>query len=120
MRSLIAASLVTGTFGWPGALSKKPWQSEGFYLILTCSLIVSLILALIRIDPVQLIFWANVLNGVLSPVLVVYLLLVGNNKKIMKGQVLSLLTNIGLVVTFLVMASATILLLYGLFTGKGS
>lgn len=111
---------VAGTFGWPGALSKKPWQSEGFYLILTCSLIVSLILALIRIDPVQLIFWANVLNGVLSPVLVVYLLLVGNNKKIMKGQVLSLLTNIGLVVTFLVMASATILLLYGLFTGKGS
>jgi len=26
---------VAGTFGWPGALSKKPWQNEGFYLILS-------------------------------------------------------------------------------------
>jgi Mn2+/Fe2+ NRAMP family transporter len=51
---------VTGIFGWPAGLSKKPWQSEGFYLILTGAMVVSLVVALLRFDPVQLMFWANV------------------------------------------------------------
>ncbi|HKV58435.1 MAG TPA: divalent metal cation transporter, partial [Ktedonobacteraceae bacterium] len=75
---------VAGTFGWPGALSKKPWQNEGFYLILTVALVVSLALALLRFDPIQLIFWANVVAGILAPVMVALILLVGNNRKIMR------------------------------------
>src|SRR5439155_12362557 len=61
---------VTGTFGWPAGLSKKPWQNEGFYLILTAALVVSLVVTLLRFNPIQLIFWANVLSGILAPVLV--------------------------------------------------
>ena len=110
---------VAGTFGWPTGLSKKPWQTEGFYLILTGALLVSLALALLRLDPIKLIFWANVLSGVLAPILVVYLVVIGNNRKIMQKQRLGLITNIGLVLTALVMFSAAILLFYGLATGKG-
>ncbi len=111
---------VAGTFGWPAGLSKKPWQNEGFYLILTVALVISMALALVHVDPIQLLFWANVLNGVLTPVLVVYVLLVGNNRKIMSDQRLGILTNIGLVVAFLVIASAALLLFYGLLTGQAS
>ena len=109
---------VTGTFGWPAGLSKKPWQSEGFYLILTGAMVVSLVVALLRFDPIHLMFWANVLNGVLAPILVIYLLIVGNNRKIMRKQPLGTLTNIGLVVTALVMIAAAILLFYGLASGR--
>jgi NRAMP (natural resistance-associated macrophage protein)-like metal ion transporter len=111
---------VAGTFGWPGGLSKKPWQNEGFYLILTVALIISLGVALLRFQPVQLLFWANVLGGVLSPIMVIYVLLIGNNRKIMRGQHLGLLTNIGMILTFLVMAAAAMLLFYGLATGQAS
>lgn len=111
---------VAGTFGWPGALSKKPWQNEGFYLILTVSLIASLALALLRFNPIQLIFWANVLAGVLAPLLVALILLVGNNRKIMRGQRLGILTNIGLVLALLILVVGTALLFYGLATGRGS
>lgn len=111
---------VAGTFGWPAGLSKKPWQNEGFYLILTVALVISMALALAHVDPIQLLFWANVLNGVLTPVLVIYVLLVGNNRKIMSDQRLGILTNIGLVVAFLVIAAAALLLFYGLLTGQGS
>ncbi len=111
---------VSGTFGWPGGLSKKPWQSEGFYLILTAALVVSMVIALLHLDPIQLIFWANVLNGVLAPVLVIYLLIVGNNRKIMGKRRLGHFTNIGLAVTVLVMVAAAALLFYGLATGQGS
>jgi NRAMP (natural resistance-associated macrophage protein)-like metal ion transporter len=110
---------VTGTFGWPAGLSKKPWQNEGFYLILTSALVVSMAIALIHIDPIKLIFWANVLSGVLAPFLVIYLIVIGNNLKIMHKERLGLLTNIGLMVTALVMFAAAILLFYGLITGQG-
>ena len=110
---------VSGTFSWPAGLSKKPWQSEGFYLILTVSLAVSMVVALLRFDPIQLMFWANVLNGVLAPILVIYLLIVGNNRKIMRNQTMGWLTNVGLVLTTIVMFAAAILLFYGLATGQG-
>lgn len=109
---------ITGTFGWPAGLSKKPWQNEGFYLILTAALAVSLVIALIGLDPVQLMFWANVLNGVLAPVMVVFLLLVGNNRKIMKEFRLGWSTNLGLVVAAVIMFGATAILFYGLLTGQ--
>lgn len=111
---------VSGTFGWPAGLSRKPWQSEGFYLILTVAMVVSMVIALLHFDPIQLIFWANVLNGVLSPILVVYLLFVGNSRKIMGKRRLGRLTNIGLGITVLVMVAAACLLFYGLATGQGS
>jgi Mn2+/Fe2+ NRAMP family transporter len=111
---------VAGTLGWPMGLSKKPWQNEGFYLILTVALVVSLVLALLRIDPIRLIFWSNVLSGVLSPLLIITLILVGTNRAIMGKQRLSVLTIIGLVLTFLVMAAAAALLFYGLAMGQSS
>jgi NRAMP (natural resistance-associated macrophage protein)-like metal ion transporter len=110
---------VAGTIGWPSGLSKKPWQNEGFYLIMTVGLAVSLLLALIGLDPVHLMFWANVLQGVLSPVLVVLLVVIGNSLRIMDKNKLGLVTNAGLVVAAIVMFGASVLLFYGLATGQG-
>ena len=109
---------LSGIFGWSASLWKKPWQSEGFYLIMTGALTVSLVVALIGINPIQLMFGANVLQGILAPVLVVFILFVGNNRRIMRSYRLGKLTNIGLVVTALVMSAATILFFVGLFTGQ--
>ena len=109
---------VSGTMGWPSGLSKRPWQNEGFYLIISAALILSVVLALLRLNPIQLLFWANVLNGILAPVLVVYVLILGNNQRIMRGQRLGIFTNIGLVVTIVVMVAAVIMLFYGLLTGQ--
>ena len=110
---------IVGTFGWPAGLSKKPWQNEGFYLILSGCSILSIGIAFLRLDPIQLMFWANVLNGVLAPLLVVYVIIIGNSRKIMGNARLNMITNIGMVITALVMFSAAILLFYGLATGKG-
>lgn len=111
---------LSGLFGWTASLWTKPWQSEGFYLVMSGALIVSLALALLGFDPIQLMFGANVLQGTLSPVLVVFLILVGNNRKIMRSHGLGRFTNIGLVAIALVMSAATVLLFYGLLTGRGA
>ncbi|GAC1429703.1 MAG: hypothetical protein NVS4B1_24460 [Ktedonobacteraceae bacterium] len=82
-------------------------------------LVVGLILALIGIDPIRLIFWANVLAGLMAPLLVIAILFVGNNRAIMKGQRLSLLNTISLVLIAVILVSAVGLLFYGLLTGQG-
>ncbi len=110
---------ISGTFGLPSSLSKKPWQNEGFYLILTIALIASLAIALFGFDPIQLMFWANVLQGALSPILVVFIIVVGNSRKIMGPRRLGLPITIALILTALIMFTSTGLLFYGLLTGQG-
>jgi Mn2+/Fe2+ NRAMP family transporter len=117
---LASTSYVISAFlGWPASLWRKPWQRVGFYLILTGAMLVSLGISLLRIDPIQLMFWANVLQGVLSPVMVVFVLLVGNSRRIMGKLRLSRWNNIGLICTSLLMFAAAALLFYGLATGQG-
>jgi NRAMP (natural resistance-associated macrophage protein)-like metal ion transporter len=111
---------VAGACGWPSGLSKKLWQHEGveFYLILTGAMIVSLVVALLHVNPIQLIFWANVLVGILAPILVIAVIVVGNNHKIMCDQPLGLLTNGFLILTVLILIAAALLFFYGLLTGS--
>ncbi len=66
----------------------------------------------LRVNPIQLIFWANVIAGVIAPLLVILILLLGNR--------LSLLNNVGLVLIALIMLVGAVLLFYGLATGQGS
>ena len=86
---------------------------------MTVGLAVSLLLALIGLDPVPLMFWSNVLQGVLAPVLVVLLLMIGNSRGIMGKNKLGLLNNVGLVVAAIVMFGASVVLFYGLAIGQG-
>ena len=109
---------VAGSFGWPAGLSKKPWQNEGFYLILSVALLMGVALAFLHIDPIQLLFWANVLSGILAPFLVIFIILLGCNRALMNGRRLGWLTMLGLVLTALVMLTASGFLFYGLFTGQ--
>jgi NRAMP (natural resistance-associated macrophage protein)-like metal ion transporter len=111
---------VSGAVGWPGALAKRPWQSEGFYLVLTVALVVSLVITLFGVNPIQLIFWSNVVAAIIAPLLVITLLLVGNHRKIMKDQRLSLLHNSALVLITLILIAGSVLFFYQLATGKGS
>ena len=110
---------VAGAFGWPSGLSKRPWQNEGFYLILTVAIVVGTIISLLGVQPLQLIFVANILAGVLAPLLVLAILFVGNNRRIMQKQRLSLFNNVGLVLITVILVSAVALLFYGLATGQG-
>jgi len=111
---------VAGAVGWPGALAKRPWQSEGFYLVLTSATVVGLIITLFGVNPIQLIFWSNIIAAIIAPLLVITILLLGNHRTIMKDQRLSLLHNVGLVLITLILIASSVLLFYQLATGQGS
>jgi NRAMP (natural resistance-associated macrophage protein)-like metal ion transporter len=111
---------VSGAFGWPGALAKRPWQNEGFYLVLTAAIVVGLVITLFGVNPIQLIFWSNVAAAIIAPLLVLAILLVGNHRTIMKDQCFSPLHNFGLVLIALILLAGTALFFYQLLTGQGS
>ncbi len=111
---------VAGAVGWPGALSKRPWQSEGFYLVLTIATVAGMVITLLGVNPIQLIFWANVVAAIAAPLLVIAILLLGNHRTVMKGQRLSLIHNLGLLLITLILIAGAILFFYQLFTGQGS
>jgi NRAMP (natural resistance-associated macrophage protein)-like metal ion transporter len=113
------ADAVADTFGWPAGLSDKPWQAEGFYLVLSLALLASLALALLRFDPIKLIFYSNILVAVLAPILVIFVMVIANSRKIMGKHTVGWLTNFFLGLTALVLIAGTILFFYGLFTGQG-
>src|SRR6266568_326395 len=117
--SASSAYAVADTFGWPAGLSEQPWQAEGFYIVLTASLLVGLVFALLRVDPIKLSFYANVFTGVLAPIMVMYLMVIGNSGKIMGEHKLGWLTNFFLAVTALVLIAGSVLFFYGLATGQG-
>jgi Mn2+/Fe2+ NRAMP family transporter len=117
--SASSAYAVADTFGWPAGLSEQPWQAEGFYIVLTASLLVGMAFALLRIDPIKLSFYANVFTGVLAPIMVIYLMAIGNSRKIMGEHKLGWLTNFFLAVTALVLVAGSVLFFYGLATGQG-
>jgi len=108
---------VTGAFGWPEALANRPWQSGGFYLVITAAAVVALLITLLRVDPIKLIFWSNIVAAIIAPLMVIAILLVGNDRTIMKNQRLSLPHNFGLVLITLILVVGSVLLFYGLATG---
>ncbi len=111
---------VAGAVDWPGALSKRPWQNKGFYLILTVALVVSLVLTFLGVNPIQLIFWSNIVAAIIAPLMVIAILLLGNQRTIMKDQRFSLLHNFGLVLITLILIAGSVLFFYQLAVGQGS
>lgn len=70
----------------PEGLSKTVKQAPGFYIILIASLLGAGLLAFTSIPPMLLLLYSQVLNGILTPILIVLLLLISNNKAVMKNH----------------------------------
>ena len=73
-----AAYAVAEVAGWKGSLSLRLEKGEGrgFYGVLSASTLGGVALCFAQIDPVRVLFWAAVLNGVIAvPIMVVMMLL---------------------------------------------
>jgi NRAMP (natural resistance-associated macrophage protein)-like metal ion transporter len=107
-----AAYAVCETFGWKCSLDAKPGKAKEFYLILGASTLGGLVINVIGISPMDALFWTAVLNGFLSPPLLLVIMLIANNKKVMGDRVNGLGLNVlGWATTVAMFAAAAGLLL---------
>lgn len=70
-------------FGWKTGLYRKMKDAHGFYGVITIAVVLGLLINVVGTDPIQMLLFAAVLNGVIAPIILVFILRIGNNKKIM-------------------------------------
>jgi NRAMP (natural resistance-associated macrophage protein)-like metal ion transporter len=90
-----AGYAVAETFGWRGSLELPARLAPGFYLIVAAATIAGLIAALTPLNPIRMLFWSAVVNGVVAVPLMVGMMLVVANRKIMGAFAASRLLMIG-------------------------
>ncbi len=78
-----AAYAVAETFGWEGSLEMPARSAPGFYLIVAAATMAGLGVALTPLDPIRMLFWSAVVNGVVAVPLMVAMMVVVTSRKIM-------------------------------------
>lgn len=108
-----AAYAVGESFGWKKcSLDAKPREARRFYGFIAVSTLVGMLINFLGINPMTALFWTAVINGLLSPPLLVLVMLVSNNRKVMGKHVNGKWTNIlGWAATAVMFAAAIGLLL---------
>lgn len=106
------------TYKWKTGLHKKFFQAPFFYLLLGIFTMTGIAVNFLPIKPFDLLVYAAALDGILTPVLLIVILGIANNKKIMESYTNSLFSNIaGWVITF-IMGIAALVLIFTLFLAK--
>jgi NRAMP (natural resistance-associated macrophage protein)-like metal ion transporter len=108
------AYAVAEAFGWKCSLDDKPARAKEFYLVMAACTAVALAIDFAGIPPVKALFWTAVINGFLAPPLLVFIMLIANNRKIMGQRANGLALNVlGWLTTALMFAAALALLVTG-------
>lgn len=103
-----AAYAVAEIFGWKEGLSQSFRQAKAFYAVIIVSTALGFLMNLLGINPFKALFYTAVIYGLMSPILVLAILLLANNKNIMGSAKNGLATNILGGLTFVIMGAAAI------------
>jgi manganese transport protein len=97
---LAAAYATSGILGWKKDL--KSWRFRAIWIFI---LLVGVILSVIGLKPLDAIVFAQAANGILLPIIAIYLLWVMNSSKVMGKSVNTALSNVcGIIVVLVAMA----------------
>jgi Mn2+/Fe2+ NRAMP family transporter len=83
---ILAASTaysVAGLLGWRRSLSRDARNAPEFYLVLGLAFLIGVEFAIANLDPIKMLFYSQVLNGLIAPVLVVLLVRLTGSRKVM-------------------------------------
>ncbi|MBV8639096.1 MAG: divalent metal cation transporter [Candidatus Eremiobacteraeota bacterium] len=81
------ASAVSTTFRWGGSLDKRPRDARRFYATLFIGVATATALALFKIPPIKLLFWASIAGGFGTPITLGLLVLLSRSKRMMAGNI---------------------------------
>ncbi len=89
------AYAVADTFGWREGMDNKVSDAKGFYFVFVGALVFGNLIDIIpSITVVDALYYSQVLDGMLIPVLIAITLMISNNKNIMGQYTASRFTNI--------------------------
>ena len=111
------ASMIGETVGWRVGMNRTYARARGFYNAITVVLILGLLITLVGIPPMKALFWSQVFNGIVSPILLVFIFLIGADEKLMGKHIISLGQKCWGWFTITIMASAVVLMIWSWVSG---
>src|ERR1051326_683970 len=73
---------------WNVSLERPPKQAAPFYAVICAATVLGLSLNFLHIDPVKALFWAAVVNGLVSAPLMAVIMIIASSRKVMGGFVI--------------------------------
>ncbi len=78
-----ASYALSESFGWKFGLYRKLREANAFYGVIIISTGIGLLINFIGLDPIKTLIYSAVINGLISPVILILIVLLSSNKKIM-------------------------------------
>lgn len=98
------------TFRWTSGLEKQPARAKGFYGVLVAAAVIGIALSWLPIDPMKMLYWSAVINGVVAVPLMVVIMLMSSRKAVMGKLVVPLwLSVLGWLATLVMMGAAIVM-----------
>jgi Mn2+/Fe2+ NRAMP family transporter len=77
------AYAVAELFGWPSTLEAKFPEAVGFYVIISAATVIGFAMGFLPINPIRLLVWTAVINGIVAPPIMAVMMLIVTNSKAM-------------------------------------
>ncbi len=74
---------ISEAFGWKTGLYRKLKQATSFYGIIIIAMLIGLALNFIGLDPIKMLIYSAVLNGIISPFMIFFIIHLSGNEDIM-------------------------------------
>lgn len=110
-----ASYAISESFGWKYGLYRKLKEANAFYGVIIISTLIGLGINLLNLDPIKVLIYSAIANGLIAPVVLILIVIMSNNKKIMGNRTNHPIVNvIGWLIT-LIMAIAAAATIYSMF-----
>jgi len=84
---ILVASLcfsIAEAFGWKSGLAFVPWDARMFYVMISGTVFLAVCIDMFGINTVKVLYWSQVLAGIVLVPIFTYILLISNNPKVMQ------------------------------------
>jgi Mn2+/Fe2+ NRAMP family transporter len=84
---ILVASLcfsVAEAFGWKSSLESEPWEARLFYVMISGTVFLAVSIDFFGINTVKVLYWSQVLAGIVLVPIFAFILLLSNNSRIMR------------------------------------
>ncbi len=106
---------ISESFGWKEGLYRKLKEARAFYGVIIISIIIGIIINFLGIDPIKALIYSAIANGIVAPIVLVFIVHISGSKKIMGHYRNSRFGNIIGWLTTILMGITAIAAIYSLF-----
>jgi Mn2+/Fe2+ NRAMP family transporter len=88
-----ASYAISEAFGWKTGLYRKLKQAHAFYGVIMVAMVLGMMLNFIGLDPIQALIYAALINGIISPVMIFFIVRLSSQERVMRDFKNSRLVN---------------------------